>query len=457
MEERLSELAEEGASFLQSVNEPILCFSHYDCDGISSAVIVNQMLERAGKEFTQIFLDELTEEKLRDGLAGDDHPVILFTDIGSGQLETIETVAGDRTVAVFDHHEIETEKDIGCHVNPHLVGIDGGEQISGAGVTYLVAQAVDDDNVDLVQYALVGATGDIQTSDDGEYLGMNQGFLDEAREEGYIRSKKGLKLYGRQGRSLVKALTYTTDPYLDGITDNESGAVQFLRSTGIDLRDENGDWRSLADLSQEEEQQIVHELITRGYGDIERLLGDIHILENGWEINEFSSLMNACGRMDRAEDGLQICLDQDDALARRVKKAYGRKISEYISFVEDNSDNREVVQEMEHGTLITADDAIDANMIGTVSTICIKSDILPGPLVVGMAEKEEDFIKISARASDSLIDDGLELSELLETSCERCGGEGGGHRKAAGGKIPKEEQERFIKVMSEIVTESING
>lgn len=455
MRENLSEPAADAASFLNDLEEPILVFSHYDCDGIASAIIANQMLERSGKDFEQVFLDELTEEKLKEELFDRDQQVVLFTDIGSGQLETIADVIGDREIAILDHHEPQdSDFEPSVHVNPHLVGIDGGEMISGAGVTYLVAEAMDDDNVDLLPYALIGATGDVQREDD-VYLGINEDFVRQAEKEGLITVKKGLRLYGRRGKKLPTALARTTDPYLDGITNDEGGAVQFLSSIGLDLKDENGDWRSLADLSLEEEKQIVHGLITRGHGDIEDLLGDVYVLDNGWEIREFASLLNACGRLERPEAGLKICLEEDFELAQEMKRKYGRKIGTYLSYVEDNMDDSDVVRDTEHGTIITAGSRIHANMIGTVATICIKSDIVPGPIVMGIAEKEEEHLKISARAADELAEDGFAINEVMEDACAEVGGEGGGHQSAAGGKIPREEQERFIKVVEERLTESV--
>ncbi|MDY6788762.1 MAG: DHH family phosphoesterase [Candidatus Nanohaloarchaea archaeon] len=448
MEEKLLNIAGDTAEFLEGIDRPILVISHYDCDGISSAVIANQMLSRAGKDFDQVFLDELTAEKLEKVLNENSHPVLLFTDIGSGQAETIDSVAGDREVAVVDHHEIQGEPGFEAHTNPHLVDIDGGEKISGAGMTYMVAKSMEEENFDLVPFALIGATGDIQTEED-RFLGFNRELLEEAVENDLVEVKKGLRLFGRSTKSLVKALKYTTDPFLKGISGSESGAVQFLRSVDIDLK-EDGEWRSLSDLSLEEEKKIVHGLITRGYEGVEELLGDVLILDNGWEIQEFSSLMNACGRLERPMDGLKICLDGDFDLAWRIKRQYGRKISKYLSFVEDNKGNGDVVKNIGNGTVIDANNSIDPNMIGTITTICSSSGIVDGPLFVGMADKGDSHLKISVRKENGLE---MELNRLMEELCEKCGGEGGGHKNAAGGKIPRSERQSFIKLIDETLKE----
>ncbi|MCJ7450740.1 MAG: DHH family phosphoesterase [Candidatus Nanohaloarchaeota archaeon QJJ-9] len=454
MKEELSNLAEAGADFVKELDSEVLLFSHYDCDGISSAVIAQEMLEREGVPFKQVFLDELTEEKLKEVIEGNEQDKVVFTDIGSGQVEAIREVLPERDVLVMDHHEVEEEDYLDAHVNPHLVDIDGGEKISGAGITYLVAEHLDDENYDLLPYALIGATGDRQR-DDEDYLGHNEELVDKAREKGHIKVKKGLKLFGRKGKKIVKALEYTTDPFLKGITNNESGAVQLLRSTGIDLKDKNGEWRSLADLSFEEEKKIVHELITRGYGDIEKIIGDVYILDNGWEIREFSSVLNACGRLEEPESGVEICRNGNLERAFRMKKRYSRKIGKYLSYLEENLSNPEVVRDLEFGTAITAGDKIHANMIGTVASIAKGNNMVEGPVIIGLAEKEENHLKISGRVDSELVEEGFKMNSFLEEACDKHGGKGGGHKSAAGGKIPKNEQERFIKFIERSLKETV--
>ncbi|MDY6769850.1 MAG: DHH family phosphoesterase [Candidatus Nanohaloarchaea archaeon] len=447
--EKSKDLVRDAAAAAAALEDagPVRVVAHYDCDGISAAVIAHEMLDRAGVAFDIRFVDELDRAKLEEVYAEADEDTWLFVDIGSGQIEDVEAVLGDETVFIADHHE-PGEGTVDHHLNPHHHGIDGGENISGAGVTYLLARTMDEENTDLIEYALVGATGDIQEDEDG-YLGLNENMVEDAVEEGIIDRKQGLKLYGRTRKSIVEALKYTTDPYLPGITNSESGAVQFLSELGIDLR-ENGGWRSLEDLSLEEEKAIVHGLITKGY-DVEDLLGDIYMLENGWEIGEFSSLLNACGRLERPEDGITICLEGDYDLAERVKRQYGRKIGNYLSFVEDSVDDSDVVHRFGGAAVIQAEDNIHANMIGVVATICQSSDIVSAPVLAGLAWKGEDHTKVSVRARDDVVDDGFTMNALMEELAAECGGEGGGHDAAAGAKIPRSEEERFIKLFREQV------
>lgn len=54
-------------------------------------------------------------------------------------------------------------------LNPHLHGIDGRKEISGAGLALSVATALNAKNSDLVGLAIVGASGDLQDAETGRH------------------------------------------------------------------------------------------------------------------------------------------------------------------------------------------------------------------------------------------------------------------------------------------------
>ncbi|MDY6773908.1 MAG: DHHA1 domain-containing protein, partial [Candidatus Nanohaloarchaea archaeon] len=97
----------------------------------------------------------------------------------------------------------------------------------------------------------------------------------------------------------------------------------------------------------------------------------------------------------------------------------------------------------------------DPNMIGTVTTISQKSDIVPKEVLVGLSWKDEEHTKISARAKDKVVEQGLKMNELMEELSERFDGEGGGHEAAAGGKIPREKEGEFVQAFIETVEERL--
>jgi len=459
MVDEILESAKPAADKIENFSGKIRLIGQYDADGINATAIAHEILDRLGKDFEYEILKQLYEEGV-ERISEEDEELLLFVDIGSGQSDLIKEhilEKTDKEVIISDHHEPTlTEEESEelenlIHLNPHFLGHDGGEAISAAGMTYLLGKAISDDNQDLVQYALVGATGDVQKQE-GEFMGLNQQLADEAIENDIVDRRKGLDLYGRTTKPLQKSLMYTTDPHLEGVSNNESGAIQLVKSAGIDIR-ENGDFRTLADLEPEEEKQLINTMIKRGY-PVQALLNSIYTLENGYEIDEFSTIINACGRLGEPRKGVKILLENDLDLAEKISRKYGRKISSSLRYVENNKEDEEIVYEKDIG-VIDGNSSIDEDFIGTVTTISMSNGFFDSAVVMGVAEAEKDKVKVSSRATKEVVEAGLNLGEIIGEICEELDGEGGGHNIAAGAKIPQKNKEDFIEKLNGVISEEL--
>ena len=461
MVDDILEAAEPAAEKLENFEGKIRLIGQYDADGINATAIAHELLDRLDKDFEYEILKQLYEEDV-ERIAEEDEELLLFVDIGSGQSDLIKEhilEKTDKEVIISDHHEPALDSEDSeelenfIHLNPHFLGHDGGEAISAAGMTYLLAKAVDEENLDLVQYALIGATGDVQKQE-GEFMGLNKDIAEEAIEEKIVERRKGLDLYGRTTKPLQKSLMYTTDPHLEGVSNDESGAIQLVKSAGLDIR-KGGEFRTLADLEADEEKKLINAMIKRGY-PVQRLLNDIYTLDNGYEIDEFSTIINACGRLGEPRNGVKILLENDLELAEKISRKYGRKISSSLRYVENNKENEEVVYEKDIG-VIDGNSSIDADFIGTVTTITMSNGFFTAPVVMGVAEAEKDKVKISSRASKEVVEAGLNLGEIVGELAEGLDGEGGGHNIAAGAKIPQSSKSDFIEELNSEISEKVTG
>jgi len=149
--------------------DDVLVVAHIDADGITAAAIASKTLDGIGKEHTIRFVKKLSEDVIAE-INESKASVVWIVDLGSGYLSQISR----SKVVITDHHTPDTKwrsgqtvlqdfRDI-CHVNPHSHGLDGTQEICGAGVTYVVATEIDPDNKNLAYLAIVGATGDFQDS-----------------------------------------------------------------------------------------------------------------------------------------------------------------------------------------------------------------------------------------------------------------------------------------------------
>ncbi len=421
--QRLIELAKKAAEEIGKA-ERIEVVSHFDCDGIASAAIMKRALERAGKTFNINIAKQITPE-LVEKIKEKNPELVIFTDLGSGYLEELQTI--DSKIIIADHHLIKKDgkkKNI-IHINPEFFGI---KTLSGACVTYILARELSQVNKDMAVIAIVGAIGDMQ---EYEY-GLNPEIVKEAEEFG-MKKEKGLKLFGRT-RPLHKTLEYSDIPSLS----SESAAVQFLSNIGIKMKN-GSEWRTLNDLTKEEMQVLSDRLILETIKNgkkADEIFNDLY-LHNGTDLREFATLLNACGRMERHDVGIGICLGDEKAKKESVSviSDYRKQIASALNWA---GKNRDKIIMKDSISFILAEKNINENIIGTITSILVKSEI-NGRVLVGLAEGA-DGIKVSARTGDR-----ADLNAIISKAAAEAGGFGGGHARAAGGTIPFGSEEKFME------------
>ncbi|MFC7176627.1 single-stranded-DNA-specific exonuclease RecJ [Halosegnis marinus] len=447
----------------------VLVASHIDADGLTSAAVADTALERAGIAHEQVFFKQLDAEAIAS-LAATDYDTVLFTDFGSGQLDDIAVheERGDFVPVIADHHRPAEDADTEFHLNPLLFGINGARELSGAGAAYVLARALEGagtDNRDLAATAVVGAVGDMQDSD-GELTGANAALVAEGVESGALAEAKDLAVYGKQTRPLPKLLEYATDTYVPGISNSYSGAVDFLDGLDVDCRGDETEWKRWVDLTDGERQAVasalVRHAVKRGVpaDKIERLVGTTYTLAHepeGTELrdaSEFSTLLNATARYDRADVGLAVCLgDRTGALetARKLLRTHRRNLSEGLNWVK-----REGVTDAGNVQWFDAGDEIRETIVGIVAGMSMgTSGVDRSKPVIAFAEESAEETKVSSRGTGALVRKGLDLSAVMGEASAAVGGGGGGHDVAAGATIPAGTEAEFVEHANRIVGEQL--
>ena len=76
--------------------------------------------------------------------------------------------------------------------------------------------------------------------------------------------------------------------------------------------------------------------------------------------------------------------------------------------------------------------------------------------IIGFAYKDEKEVKASARATQQLVDKGLNLSKAMNSAAKKLDGVGGGHNIAAGATIPKGKEEEFLDLLEKEIKSQIS-
>ncbi len=444
--------------------------SHIDADGLAAAAIIGKSLLRLGGNF-RIRVLKWVDEKVVDEIAAEKSPLTIFTDFGSGYLDLLGEKLSNHSVIILDHHQSISETPSNfIQVNPHLHGVDGSRDLSGAGVAYLVAKALDKNNIDLAYLAVMGALGDLQNKYEQRKLGgVNENMVEDAVNAGYLKVETDLLFFGRETRPIHQALARTTNPFIPGISGEEDKSLVFLASLGIKPKRKDK-WRALRDLSEEEKKKLFSALadyfVSKNFpSDVAfNLVGDVYTLtrEEPWtplrDAREFTVLLNATGRMDKAGLGVAICMgDRAKCLdeASAVMEEYRRTITKYLSWV---TEKPERMEELNSIYVVHGEGFIDENVISPVSSILSTTlSKLEKPIIAYSVVSGEDMVKVSARGLEPLINKGLNLGEVLRVAAEKHSGRGGGHDIAAGAQVPIKNVESFIKLVDELVKKQLEG
>lgn len=464
LDARLVRDLEKAANAVRSANT-VRIVTHIDADGISSGGIASITLNRLGKDHEVTFEKKMTEEVIGDiNDSADD--LIWICDLGSAYLSEFKRSG----IIITDHHVPDTKlksrqtsmddfREI-HHLNPHIYGLSGSYEVCGAGMTYLLSKTIDAKNKDLAYLAVVGAVGDLQDNRESRLVSCNRLILEDAVASGDIAIENDVRMYGRDYRPLVQFLQYSNEPVIPGISNNASAAYALFSELKIPLK-EDGVSRTWKDLSDEERAAVTERLIGTIEDDSQKrkFFGEVYSVSKYndhtklHDAKEFATILNSCGRYDDEITGLRLCMGDLSALgeAEKNRSDHRRNISVALEYVKENR----LLRERRFVQYFDAGSKIRETVVGIVAGMLLNSGDARRELPIFAFAETDDGVKVSARASGSLTDRGLDLSFIVKTASEMVGGYGGGHNVAAGATIPNGKEEEFLDIVEDLVSSQI--
>ena len=390
--------------------------AHCDADGITGAAIAKKTLDEIGIKNEVKIVRYINSDFVKET-----DKFTWFIDLGNGHLSKINGNA-----IITDHHYSMNEHP--ASLNPFSFGMDGEVEVSASGLAYLVASFLASPDASL---AIIGAIGDLQDLRYGKLVGINREILKKSK----VEVKKDIRIYGRD-KPLYKMLAYASHPFIPGIFGRIRNAIGFLRRMGIDYK------KSWRDCSREEKRKILSEIIKImvhegfSYEYITKIFGEVYEID-GKDAREYATLLNSMGKYGQGERAVEMCIEGKFD-GEKILQEHRKRICKYMEFAKRRIDEYKSIYYFHGGNLI-----IDT-VVGTIAGMLLREDNIASP-VVAFAENEEG-VKVSARAPHPLIEKGLNLSIAMKNATEKLGGQGGGHRAAAGGIIPKGMEERFLEI-----------
>ncbi len=434
LNETYSSRIEEARKLIEKENF-FRVFSHYDADGVSSGLIITETLRRLNKGFHISFLRGMDLEVIKDS---GDYPIIL-SDLGSD----VEGELKSSAVVIVDHHMISNpEVKETINLNPRKYGYDGTKEACSSTVAFLLSLAIDDNNHDLFPAFLAGVIGDKQNI--GGFKGINGRIVEELK--GKYQFSKDINL---TGKSISEAIYLSIEPYFDGLSGNMEASRFFLQNVSIDPD------APIANLRTDEKERIV-DLLTiqlikqnaarEGY---ETLVSDVFTFKNfGLTGNQISDYFDASGRNGKMGlptswyMGNEEAKDEMDNLSTKLRK-------EALEQIKKTYESR---KEMKNLIVCYVENPYLAGISAGIMMLYLVQNSKP---VIALYRNKGT--KISGRATRELVAKGLDLSKAIGDAASKVGGHGGGHNIAAGGEIPFDMEEEFLRALNEGLGEQIGN
>lgn len=441
MLEKLKKLNQKAIKKLLSLPEKsrIRVISHYDTDGITAAAIICKMLKRAGFDFHCSLMRNPFYQGL-EKVKKEKNELMIFTDMGSGQIDFIENIDVDSII--LDHHQTikEKTKDNVIQINSNLLGFNGNYDACGATMAYMLSKTVDKKNIGLSSLALTGATGDKQYI--GGLTGLNKVVLDEALKQKTVESFNGIKL---SGVTLFDSLFYSVDPFYPGVSGESDGVKKLLKTLDFS---EDTKIDSLTDkMLKKLNSYLVLVLLRSGVEKniLDTVVRTRYIFKKfDLELEYFADVLDSCGKNDRRSLGLSVCLGDKKALkdALEVSKDFKKRIlDELLKLEKDGASEKKSFRFFYS----------EGSSIGGVVCGSAVNYIFDNRKPLFAIRKNKEELHISCRGNQKLVSQGLDLGAAMKKAAGKIDGHGGGHAIAAGATISSDDEKKFLDMIDDII------
>lgn len=444
---------ERAVEVVHSHTKTVRVISHYDADGITGGFVATKTLIRAGLSPHLSMVKSIGEEEISDYIdSGTD--LMVFVDIGASLIDALEEMSMD--IIVLDHHRVISEGEKVIYINPNRFSLDGMKDLSGSTTAFLFALALNSSNWDLVPFALAGAFGDRQHI--GGLSGINREIAEEGVKKGFLTVKRQLRL---SGKTIYDSLLYSVEPFIKGITGRAQATEEFFRRAHIDREFEVAKMTSdktdaeMFGISNYINSIILLQLIKQGCETetIENLVSDVYYYRtkdnNLQNLDELSSLVNACGRRKKSGLGFELMSGTEgvESEVLALREEHRSLVRSRLIELENNPpEKKEAIQ------YFYSDEAVINGAVAGIGREYLFDHDMPS---FGLSISDGK-VEISSRGSKELVKNGLNLAEVCRIAAEKVGGRGGGHPIASGATIPEGKDREFLDIADNLVKEQLS-
>jgi RecJ-like exonuclease len=170
----------------------------------------------------------------------------------------------------------------------------------------------------------------------------------------------------------------------------------------------------------------------------------------GYELERFADLLDACGKNGYRSLGLSLCLGDSSAWndARLVEMDYKQKLLEGLQGLQDGG-----IREIAGMRYFYSDNSSLGGVVAGIAMNYVLDDTKP---LFALTRKETDSeVHVSCRGNQKLVSLGLDLGSAMKQVAGDLGGFGGGHKIAAGATIRFDKEKEFLEAVDLILVQQV--
>lgn len=436
-----------------------LILSDTETDGVTAASIIARAIQKKNCKPVIRVVNWLNHELLQD-IKKSGYNWIIFCNLGAGMISKIESVFDDQWI-IIDRHFISKEESVNKNVlNINQFNLNEGIEDSTSTIAHVLASKIDSSNTDSSWMAVMASLSAGLDKGEGRSLtGINKLVLDEALNSNFVKCSVELLFSGRETKPIHEAISSTIEPYIPNLTGNNDATIAVLRSIGINEKNSGSRWKTLNDLSEEQNKELVELLIpyVSASENAEEVLGEI--IGNIYTLNkeeehsplrdarEFAILIESCIKSGNYGIALAICLgDRDKMLldAEALMEKYKKNINKCLISILNDED---IIIETTKSFIIKVDGFVKEELMSKISSILSKIKRFENKIIIlksNTAESEVIFHIMSNSKQNSSVN----IGEIIFECSNQIGGIGIGSKFDGKAKIPLSKSEEFIKLIN---------
>jgi RecJ-like exonuclease len=302
----------------------IFIFSNSTVDGIiSGSIILKSIYSNKGNaafrcthEKIENALEEIIKEK---------HEFYIFADFESYIIDTIDETFNEGNYLFINIDEITRSNSIQYEniINPWLYNINGKEEISSAGLSYLLIKNFDRNSNNLLFLPIISAISKGQdVGENRSLISLNNEILQTSIKLNLIEQKKRLTIADNETKEITNVLENNITHYIKEITWNKESSLNIIKDSKLSTTSP-GNLKAFKELDENESirilqsiEKFLHEHSKLNSNKIVKdlLFGYNYILANeedeGFLKNarSFAKVLDCCLSVQKTGLALSLCL-----------------------------------------------------------------------------------------------------------------------------------------------------